>query len=210
MSQVQLNKEDLLSLSGIQHFAFCKRQWALIHIEGQWAENLHTIEGNIFHERVHTPGYYAVSGIRSEKGVWLKSEKLRIIGIADIVEVVEDENNCIKTLYPIEYKKGKRKVNNCDRLQLAAQALCLEEMFNCKVEEGAVFYGQTKRREKVLITEELRSEVLAMLKEMNELYSLSATPKPEYKTQCKGCSLKEICFPKAAKMDVSDYWDRYR
>ena len=147
--------EDLLMISGIQHFAFCPRQWALIHIEQQWNENVRTVDGNIFHQRAHHGEAHELRGdLLIVRGLHVRSEKLKITGICDVVEFRKSSNgvpifgydgNWMP--YPVEYKKGEPKEHDADRLQLCAQAMCLEEMLSCRISEGALFYGEPKRRE---------------------------------------------------------------
>lgn len=207
---VNLTKEaNLLSLSGVQHFAFCQRQWALIHIESVWNENIHTVEGDIFHTRVHTAGYYNRSEVTSYKGVWLKSYKLGLIGIADIVEVRYELDGKIQSIWPVEYKKGSKKVNNCDRLQLAAQVVCLEEMLGLDIKQAYVYYGKTKKREKVPIDSSLRKELFDVCNKMHQLYLEGGIPMPHYSTKCDQCSLYEYCMPKIENISVNEYWGEF-
>lgn len=135
--------DELLPLSGIQHFSFCKRQWALIHVESQWQENLDTTLGHLFHERAHVRGYSAADGVIAERSVRLVSRSLGLIGFSDVVELVPTaEGGGVRRgdawyeMRPVEYKKGRTKASDCDRLQLAAQAMCLEEMHGATVKEG--------------------------------------------------------------------------
>ena len=159
-------EEDFLQLSGLQHFAFCRRQWALIHIEQQWKENLRTVEGDLFHRRAHDEQARERRGdVLILRGLSVASPTLGISGKCDVVEFHLSEDGIqlhghrgLYSIYPIEYKKGKPKLTEEDRLQLAAQAMCLEEMFSVRVPAGAVFYGETRRREQVEITEELRQK----------------------------------------------------
>ena len=131
--------DDALPISGLQHLAFCPRQWALIHLEQVWVENGRTAEGRLLHERADLPGESRRASVRTVRGMWLRSERLRLTGRADIVEFRPAP-------YPVEYKRGKSKPNDCDTVQLCAQALCLEEMLQSKIERGAIFYGDPRRR----------------------------------------------------------------
>lgn len=210
-------EDDYLMLSGIQHFKFCRRQWALIHIEQQWAENVHTVIGELMHKKAHDP--YLVEKRKDlliARSLPIASRKMGISGECDVVEFHRCEDG-IKlhghrgnfSVYPVEYKKGKPKVSDEDKLQLAAQALCLEEMFSTTVPEGAIFYGETRRRELVGVTEELRSEVKQMFREMHEYYERKYTPKVKYSKACNSCSLKEICLPKIGKtVSVKTYMEQ--
>ena len=182
-------EDDYLMISGIQHFRFCKRQWALIHIEQQWAENEHTVIGELMHKKAHDP--YLTEKRRCGDGIRLHGHRGYF------------------SVYPIEYKKGKPKITEEDKLQLAAQAMCLEEMFSTQIPEGALFYGETKRREIVEITEELRSKVREMFQEMHQYYERRYTPKVKMGKHCTSCSLKEICMPRLAKTgSVKNYMDQ--
>ena len=200
-------EDDLLLLSGIQHIAFCSRQWALIHIEQQWAENVRTIEGQHLHERVDDPFNKDSS---NELVVWrslnLISYELGLTGRADVVEFKRSDVG-VKlpgkagkwTPYPIEYKRGKPKPDERDEVQLCAQAICMEEMFGTEILEGALYYGEIRRRTVVQFTLELRAQVDAYTSEMHRLFEHGITPAPEYKSHCKSCSLVEICLPKQMK-----------
>ncbi len=197
-------EDDYLMISGIQHFKFCRRQWALIHIEQQWAENEHTAAGRLMHKKVHDPYMTEKRGdMIVARALPVSSRELGISGECDVVEFYKSETGVklhghrgLYTIYPIEYKKGKPKTTEEDRLQLAAQSLCLEEMFCTEIGEGAVFYGETRRREPVQITQELRREVRDMFQEMHQYYSRKYTPRVKYTKACNSCSLKEICLPR--------------
>jgi len=174
----EYNEDDFLLLSGIQHFVFCKRQWALIHIEQQWQENLRTVEGGILHERTHDTGIKEKRGdLIISRGMGVFSRNLGITGACDVVEFHKSRDGV--TLYgregtykavPVEYKRGKPKQDDADVLQLCAQALCLEEMLLCTIPEGFLYYGEPKRRIKVALDEALREKVRAVCREMHELY----------------------------------------
>ena len=210
-------EDDYLMISGIQHFRFCKRQWALIHIEQQWAENEHTVIGELMHKKAHDP--YLTEKRRDTiiaRALPVASREMGVTGECDVVEFHRREDGIRLhghrgnfSVYPIEYKKGKPKITEEDKLQLAAQAMCLEEMFSTQIPEGALFYGETKRREIVEITEELRSEVREMFQEMHQYYDRRYTPKVKYSKACASCSLKEICLPKLEKAgSVKEYLKR--
>lgn len=196
-------EEDYLQLSGLQHFAFCRRQWALIHLENQWKDNLRTVEGNLFHHRAHDSKQRERRGnILILRELPICSASLGISGKCDVVEFHADptgialsgEVGCWRP-FPIEYKKGAPKAHQADELQLCAQALCLEEMLCCPITEGALFYGETRRRCAVSFTEDLRQTVRTMLDEMHQLYSRGHTPRVKPTTSCNACSLKGICLP---------------
>lgn len=204
---VEYNDEDLLMLSGIQHIAFCERQWALIHVEQQWVENRLTVEGNHLHAIVDDPLMMNQrNNIVTLRSVSLISRKLGFYGYSDVVEMHKSEtseNSIVHpdykgfwTLYPIEYKRGKPKKNEIDEVQLCAQAMCLEEMYNLCIREGCLYYGETRRREVVIFDLDLRSKVEEYSKMMHYLYKNAITPLPKYKSHCKSCSLYDICLPK--------------
>ena len=192
-----------LQLSGIQHFAFCRRQWALIYIEQQWKENLRTVEGDILHERAHDESIRERSRDKiTIRGLRIASERLGISGACDVVEFKRSKTGAklagedgLWQPYPVEYKHGSSKLSDADRLQLCAQAMCLEEMLGCAVPEGALFYGETRRREVVTMDETLRTTVEQMLAEMREYYRRGYTPKVKSGKHCNACSLKELCLP---------------
>lgn len=204
---IKVNKfsdEYFIQLSGIQHYAFCPRQYALAYIELQWTENLLTTEGKHLHERVDDP-FLIDSG--SERVVWrsvnLVSYMLGFSGRADVVEFKRTETGIDLpgktgkwTPYPVEYKRGKPKADERDEVQLCAQAICMEEMFETTITEGALFYGETRRRTIVIFTPDLRSTVAEYSQEMHRLFDEGITPAPVYKPHCKSCSLVEICLPK--------------
>lgn len=203
---------DFLQLSGIQHFAFCRRQWALIHIEQQWAENLRTAEGNILHERAHNTVLRESRGaVKITRGMFIRSAQLGITGQCDVVEFHRDEAGVPMPgwegkwrPFPVEYKRGSPKTTDADRLQLCAQAMCLEEILCCPVPQGALFYGEIKRREIVDCTSELREQVCKMLDEMHLLYRRGHTPKVKPSKSCNACSLKPLCLPALARQGTVD------
>ena len=194
---------DYLQLSGLQHFAFCRRQWALIHIEQQWQDNLRTVKGNIMHERVHDEAQKERRGdTLIIRGLRIASAELGISGACDVVEFHRNPAGACLTgeegrwqPYPIEYKRGSKKVGDEDRLQLCAQAMCLEEMLCCAVPEGALFYGETRRRERIVFDDSLRAEVKGLLSEMHQYLRRGYTPKVKTGKRCNACSLKELCLP---------------
>lgn len=211
---MRYNEEEYLALSGLQHFSFCRRQWALIHIENQWAENLLTTEGKLMHERAHDMSIRERrDDILTVRGVNVSSPTLGISGQCDVIEFHTDPSGIhlsgedgTWTPYPVEYKHGKSKANLADRLQLCAQAMCLEEMLCCDISEGALFYGETRCREIVAFDPELRESVETMLKEMHQLFTRGYTPKVKQKKACNSCSLKEMCLPEASNVkSVADY-----
>lgn len=214
---MEYSEEDYLFISGIQHFKFCRRQWALIHVEQQWEENVHTVIGELMHKKAHDP--YLTEKRKDTiivRALPVVSKEMGITGECDVVEFRRCEDGVrlhghrgLYSIYPVEYKKGKPKTDEKDQLQLAAQAMCLEEMFSTKVKEGALFYGETKRREIIHITDELRLEVRDMFQEMHHYFSRHYTPKVKTSKSCSSCSLKEICLPKLSKtVSVGTYVKR--
>ena len=218
MTESEYKEEDFLQLSGLQHFSFCRRQWALIHIEQQWNENVLTVKGNLFHEKVHD-GYSSETrkNVIISRGMPIHSRTLGVSGECDVVEFVQKEEGITLPnrkekyiLYPVEYKRGKTKVTDEDRLQLTAQVICLEEMFLTEIPEAYLFYGETRRRECVEITEELRAECIKLLLEMHQLYERGYTPKVKKTKKCEACSMKSICLPKLEKSrQVAAYISKY-
>ncbi len=209
-------EEDLLLLSGIQHIDFCERQWALIHIEKQWQENVLTIEGHFLHEKADNP-YIPEKrkGLITARAVPLVSYELGLYGVADVIEFTKtgELDNSLKIpkrsgrWQPkvIEYKRGKPKNIDCDKVQVCAQSLCLEEMHNIFIQEAEIFYGQTKHREIVELDKNLRNHTKNLAGKMHEIFTAGVTPKAEYKPCCKSCSLIDICMPKILKRSTAYY-----
>jgi CRISPR-associated exonuclease Cas4 len=205
---MEYHEDDFLMLSGIQHFVFCRRQWALIEIEQQWQNNLRTVEGNILHKNAH-------EGLATEKrndtiitrGMRVFSRSLGVSGICDIVEFRRDNQKGVNlhgregmySVYPVEYKRGEPKQHNADILQMVAQGMCLEEMLSCEIESGYLYYGEIRRRIEVGFSEELRSQVKEVFAEMHRYYSHRYTPKVKPTKSCNACSLKDLCLPKLSK-----------
>ena len=207
-------QEDFLQLSGLQHFAFCRRQWALIHIEHQWAENLRTVEGDLFHTRAHDEKQREKRGdILTLRGLSVFSSALGLSGKCDVVEFHTDPAGVplrgetgLWRPYPVEYKRGSPKTHQADELQLCAQAMCLEEVLCCSILEGSLYYGEARRRTRVPLDESLRQQVRELSKEMHQLYTRGYTPKVKPTRSCKACSLKDLCLPALLrKKPVADY-----
>lgn len=201
-------------LSGLQHFAYCRRQWALIHIEQQWMENERTIDGHLFHSVAHDKARTEKRGnLLVTRGLHIHSAQLGMSGICDVVEFHKSTKGIslasydgLWEPYPVEYKKGLPKFNEADELQLCGQAICLEEMLLCHIPNGSLFYGENRRRKAVEFTEQLRKKVYDMAKEMHELWRKGHTPKVRPQKGCNACSLKEICIPRLGKVKtVSAY-----
>lgn len=207
-------EEDYIQLSGLQHFVFCRRQWALIHIEQQWAENYWTVDGDILHEKAHDPEKRERRGdLLITRGMPIHSPTLGVSGQCDVVEFRRDDYGAalrgeegLWVPFPVEYKRGKPKEHQADELQLCAQAMCLEEMLCCPVHAGALFYGEPRRRTEVEFTDELREQVRSYLAEMHQYYDRQYTPKVRPKKCCAACSLKDLCLPgMLKKKPVADY-----
>ncbi|MDD4820731.1 MAG: CRISPR-associated protein Cas4 [Flavobacteriales bacterium] len=199
--------DELLMISGIQHFAFCPRQWALIHIEQQWNENSLTLEGDYLHTRVDNPEcMVSMRGVFTIRAVPLVSYDLGMYGISDAIELhkTEDKENAVYqpkyrgfyTPYPVEYKHGTAKMSDEDRLQVCLQVMCLEEMYGITLEKGAIYYASTRNREEITIDLSLRSKVIDSCKCMHHLFSTKSTPSAVYNAKCNSCSLKDLCMPK--------------
>lgn len=196
-------EDDYLMLSGIQHYVFCPRQWALIHIEEQWNENYLTAAGRIMHAKAHDGDTCEKRGsLIIFRALKVRSVELGISGECDIVEFHQSKKgtsisgyNGLWLAYPVEYKRGKTKLDDCDRLQLCAQAVCLEEMLCTKIERGALFYGEVRRREVVDFTMELRTKLTDTVKSMHKMYARKYTPKAVKGKHCQSCSIKDLCLP---------------
>lgn len=210
-------EEDYLQLSGLQHFCFCRRQWALIHIENQWVENFRTVDGALMHENAHDTGFHESRGdVLAVRGLAIHSVWLGVSGQCDVVEFRRDPGGVsiqsregLWRPYPIEYKRGRPKDGHADEAQLCAQAMCLEEMLCSDIPEGALYYGEIRRRTVVQFTPELRELVEGSLAEMHQLYQRHYTPKVKPSKACNACSLKDLCVPKLMRAKkVSDYLAR--
>jgi CRISPR-associated exonuclease Cas4 len=203
------SEDDLIQLSSLQHYAFCPRQCALIHIEQVWAENRLTAEGRIMHEHVHEEGDESRGNVRIERGASLRSLRLGLIGKADVIEYHSRADGTWQ-VFPVEYKRGKPKPDHSDKIQLCAQALCLEEMLNVYIPAGALFYGKTRRRLDVAFDEALRLETQNIAQQTHALIEAGQTPKPVYAKRCESCSLMAECLPKTIqkKRSVESYLKR--
>jgi CRISPR-associated exonuclease Cas4 len=199
------SEDELLPLSALQHLLFCERQCALIHIEQQWDENLYTAEGRIMHERVDSGRAESRKNLRMEFGMPLRSLRLGLVGKADVVEfhrvvgkdAANQQRNDIWQPFPVEYKRGRPKKDDSDRVQLCAQAICLEEMFSLEVPRGAMFYGKTRRRLDIAFDPELRQKTESTAASLHELFDNQKTPAPVYTKKCDRCSFLDSCMPKA-------------
>lgn len=211
-------EDEYLMMSGLQHFDFCRRQWALIHIEQQWNENRFTTEGRIVHDNCHDSSFTEKrKGLLITRGMRIVSHKLRLSGNCDVVEFHRSEKGVPINHYsglwlpvPVEYKRGHSKQIDADRLQLCAQAISLEEMFVCGIEYGYLYYRETNRREEVLFDSQLRDKVVELSNEMYDYFTKGWTPRAQYQAKCRSCSLVDICLPKQqGKADVKSYINGY-
>ncbi len=209
-------EDEMLMLSGIQHFVYCPRQWALIHIEQVWTENRYTAEGQILHKQVDDPFYRQKNGdCVSLRSVSISSKTLGLYGFTDVVELRQSEksDNCIChpsypgywKPFPVEYKRGHTKPDERDEVQLAAQVICLEEMHNIKIDCAFLFYGETKRREEIIMDEQLRILTQQHANEMHRIYSLGIVPKAVKSRKCTNCSLLDICLPDNKQLLAKNY-----
>jgi CRISPR-associated exonuclease Cas4 len=199
----EYTSDELLPLSGIQHFVFCRRQWALIHIEQQWKENALTAEGRIMHKRADDPFFTETrNGVITARSVPIASYRLGLSGVCDVVEFTASPDGVklpgrdgLYLAAPVEYKRGREKRDPCDEAQLCAQAICLEEMLSVAIPRGWLFYGETRHRVEVELTAELRQLVREMSDEMHAYFSRGYTPRVKTSKACRSCSLADVCLP---------------
>lgn len=214
------SEDDYLQMSGIQHFVFCRRQWALIVIEQAWVENFLTLDGRIMHENAHDGLKLERRGdLLISRGLPVRSQKLGLTGICDVVEFAKTtetqgvrihgtEGKYIVT--PVEYKRGKIKIGQEDELQVAAQAMALEEMLSASIGEAYIFYGQHRRRYKVCIDAGLKQKAQSTADEMHKYVERAYVPKAKPQAKCKACSLYNICLPELyTSMKVDSYIEDY-
>lgn len=203
-----IEDDDFLMMSGIQHYCFCPRQWALIHVEEIWSENYLTTSGELFHDRAHDE---AVSqrrpGFFSRRGVRVASSVLRLTGICDVVEFQQDDQGVSVdgesgkwAITPVEYKRGTQE-RKADQIQLCAQVIALEEMFKCKITSAYLYHVLSKKRERIEMTQDLRKETLKLADEMSEVFLSGRTPPPNYGKSCKSCSLVDECLPRISERE---------
>ena len=197
---------DLLPISALQHLSFCRRQWAIIHLEQTWIENSLTCDGNLLHTRVDSGENETRRGIRVARSLKIRSYQLGLTGCADVVEFLQGDWPCEESVHlknrtgkwkpvPVEYKRGQKKIERCDEVQLCAQAMCLEEMLNVKIKLGQIYYGKTKRRHSVAFDDELREITNDLITRLHELTRAGVTPPPTPGPYCDSCSLKSNCLP---------------
>ena len=207
MKEQKYTEDELLMLSGIQHFRFCKRQWALIHIERQWEDNIRTQEGHFVHEKVDDPFFNESRGdVIISRAVPVVSYCLGLNGIIDVIEYSRTEQGIslpgragLWSLKPVEYKRGKPKIDERDEVQLCAQVMCLEEMFGIRINKADFYYNEIRRRLHLTITDELRDLVASLAEEMHHLFNKGITPAAEPGKHCSQCSLVDLCVPNLTK-----------
>jgi len=193
-----MDKDDFIPISALQHYLYCPRQCALIHVEQLWEESRHTAEGRLLHERADKPRGERRRGVRTVTAMPLANEVLGISGIADVVEFHEDPAG--EQAFPVEYKRGRPKTHRADEVQLCAQALCLEAMLEYRVPQGALFYGEARRRTDVFFDDELRRMTEDTIDATRAMLRSSITPLAEYNAKrCDACSLIDVCQPKLLK-----------
>ena len=209
--------DHMLMLSGIQHYMYCPRQWALIHIEQQWSDNRLTAEGHLLHKNVDDPAYRQKNGDTiTLRSVHIASHTLGLYGVTDAVELLPSDSQVDAIThprytgfwkpYPVEYKRGHRKPDECDEVQLAAQVICLEEMYGIHIPEAALFYHDTRHREVVQIDKQLRQLTYELSEAMHRTFESGFTPKAEEKRGCRSCSLIDICAPELTKKTSVAYY----
>ncbi len=208
------SEDDFIPISALQHYVFCPRQWGLIHIEQAWSENRFTAEGRLLHDKTHEAETENRPDLRTVRGLRLCSYRLGLTGQADVVEfqkckngiTLEDAKGFWKPI-PVEYKRGKPKIDICDEVQICAQAMCLEEMLKTSIESGFIFYGRPRRRQQVDFTDTLRKQTEQIVKELHQLTIDRITPRTKYGKKCKSCSLFETCMPEITgiEKDIAHY-----
>ena len=209
-------EEDYISLSGIQHFAYCRKQWGLIHIEQLWAENVHTTEGHIFHRKAHSQLMEKRGELLIARGLKVSSPQLGVVGVCDVVEFHQSTDGIFLNNYdgtwipcPVEYKKGNSSNHECNILQLQAQAICLEEMLLCEIPRGYIYYGKTKEKRVVDFTKDLSFKTKKLIDEMHSYHQRNQIPSAKYTAKCNECSLNIFCQPNIEQQeDVEKYINR--
>lgn len=196
--------DESIPLSALQHFAFCPRQCALIHIERVWEENSLTAQGRVLHDRTHEAGAESRGDLRLARALPLQSAEHGLHGVADMVEFHRQPDGTWQP-FPVEYKRGRPKFTPIDAVQLCAQALCLEEMLATAIPAGALFYGETRRRQDITFDEELRKETLTLAAAVRAMITSGQTPAPVYAKHCHACSLIARCQPRAMARSASAY-----
>lgn len=196
------SEENFIQISALQHYIFCPRQCGLIHIDEVWQDNLFTVRGDILHEKVDTESDETRGDLKIVRGLRIHSYKYGLVGKCDVVEFNENK----KIVFPIEYKAGEPKEDISDKVQLCAQALCLEEMLNTQIKKGGFYYGKIRRRIVVDLENDLRDQTLMIIQKVRSIIESKKVPIEEYSKKCRNCSLINICQPKALyKSKVQKY-----
>jgi CRISPR-associated exonuclease Cas4 len=188
-------EDNFIHLSALQHYVFCPRQCALIHVDDVWNDNVFTVRGNILHEKVDTDTYETRGTLKTVRALKIHSFRLGLAGKCDVVEFREGKAGI--EILPVEFKAGQPKQNISDEVQLCAQALCLEEMLGAQVKRGAFFYGKIRRRVQVELGDELRRRTEEIITAVHDIVERKYVPQAKYEAKCKSCSLESICQPKA-------------
>ncbi|MBI5515432.1 MAG: CRISPR-associated protein Cas4 [Deltaproteobacteria bacterium] len=191
-----MDVDDFLPISALQHLSYCPRQCALIHVERLWEDNVRTVEGKLLHERADEPGHERRAGVRTERALWLRSERLRLVGRADVVEFCRE--GAVERPHPVEYKRGLRGDFGHNELQLCAQAMALEEMLGVEVPKGALFYGKTRRRRDVVFDCSLRERTVLFAERLHAMVRDRLLPVAEPGPRCEHCSLRGLCMPEVS------------
>ena len=198
-----VSEQEPVLISALNQYLFCPRRCALMHVEGIWRDNEHTLTGTLLHDHADSPGYETGEGVTVLRALPLVSTRYGIAGKADIVELRDGQP------VPVEYKKGKRRKFDNDDVQLCAQAFCLEEMFLCEVPVGYIFHASSKRRREVILDWRLRDETVRVIEAVRQMLDSGQTPPAELKPRCDGCSLRGICMPEISGV-MSQGYERYR
>lgn len=207
------DEDQTLPLSAVQHMTYCPRRAALVTVEREWSENRWTAEGRLFHEAVHAGGAENRPGVHIARGVPLRSEKLGLYGVADRVEFFPTPMDGVPIAgldgrwrpVPVEYKHGRHRNETAYRVQLCAQTLCLEEMLGVSIPLGDVYFGKSRRRDEVVMDEELRRSVVDAARELHELVREERTPPPRFGPHCRNCSMQDLCLPAMPRQATGDY-----
>lgn len=189
-------EDDYIQISSLQHYVFCPRQCGLIHVEDVWTDNMFTVRGEILHEKVDTDTYETRGTLKTVRGLRIHSTRLGIVGRCDVVEFRRDKNEQ-EEVFPVEFKSGEPKEDVSDKVQLCAQVLCLEEMLNTKIMQGAFFYGKIRRRNLVEIDTELRTRTEEIISVIHDIVMTKHVPPAIYSEKCRNCSLEDTCMPRA-------------
>jgi len=190
-------EDDLVPISALQHALFCERQYALIHLEQVWEENRFTAEGKVLHERVDAEHHESRRLFKQEYGMPVRSLQWGLIGKCDLVELWYNKDRRIEKVSPVEFKRGRRKPDDTDRVQLCAQVLCLEEMFDITIENGQFYYLQEHRRIGEIVDTALREKTIALAERIMKIRENGETPAAKYeKRKCDNCSIVDLCMPK--------------